>query len=172
MLDLDLLVGAVKARILKMSAIAGHTSNMNQITDNIWMGGLNNPKKIMSEGFKAVLDLREKDDLKYKKSLEGYGIHYLNIKINDGEGAPPHILKSIAEWLQEKKESGQKTLVHCNLGRGRGALATAVHLIRQGETVEEALSLIKNRRSVTYVNEKQLKALKVFFEYVRPGRDE
>ena len=172
MLDLDLLVGAVKARILKWSAMTGLATNMNQITDNIWMGGLNNPRKIVSEEFKAVLDLREKDDLQYKKSLEEHGIHYLNIKINDGEGASPHTLKSIAEWLHEKKESGQKTLVHCNLGRGRGALATAAHLIHQGETVEEALNLIKNRRGVTYVNEKQLKALKEFFEYVRPGRDE
>jgi len=165
-LDLVLVIGAVKARILKWSAIAGLTSNMNQITDNIWMGGQNNPRKIVSEGFKAVLDLREKDDLQYKKSLEDYGIHYLNIKINDGEGAPPHILKSIAEWLQEKKESGQKTLVHCTLGRGRGALATAAHLIHQGESVEEALNLIKNRRSVTYMNDKQLKALKIFSEQI------
>ena len=160
--SLDLIIGAIKARIHKWSARAGVSLNANQITDKIWMGGLNSPKKMASEGFTAVLDLREEDHPHYRNSLENDGIRYLNIKIKDGEGAPPDVLEGIVEWLEEMKNTGYKTLVHCNLGRGRGALAIAAYLIREGYSVKEAIDLIKKRRNVTYINENQLKALREF----------
>ena len=167
MKELDLIIGAIKARILKWSALTGITVNMDKINDTIWTGGINNPNKIISEGFQAVLDLREKVDPNYKKTLEDNDIDYENIKIPDGEGTTVEKLESIAQWINGKNDSNQKTLIHCNLGRGRAALAIVSYLIHKGTPLDEAIRLVKKRRSVTYLNEKQIQSLKALSDHVR-----
>lgn len=167
MKEFDLIIGAIKARILKWSALTGITVNMDKINDTIWTGGLNNPNKIISEGFQAVLDLREKVDPNYKKTLEDNDIDYENTKIPDGEGATVEKLKSIAQWIDGKNNSNQKTLIHCNLGRGRAAYATISYLIHSGMPLEEAIRHVKKQRNVTYLNENQIQSLKAFSDHVR-----
>jgi len=63
---LDLVIGGIKARLLKYMGLAGLLFNANMITNNIWVGGLNSPRTIISEGFNTVIDLREEDAGSYQ----------------------------------------------------------------------------------------------------------
>lgn len=165
---LDLVVGAIVARLLKWMALAGLRPNMNRVTPNIWVAGINHPDLVASEGFDAVLDLRSRDDSEYRKRLEECGVDYLNIKIPDGHGAPPDILLRIVEWLIDRTEKGDKVLVHCNLGRGRAALAASAYLVHVGETPNAAIKTIKEKRRVTFLNAQQSSALEKFSDTISP----
>ncbi len=158
----DLVFGGVHARLMKMRAILGSRPNMNKITDHVWVGGLNKPKLIVSQNFSVVLDLRETNDLNYQNFLKNHDVEYLNIKVPDCNGAPPKVLSQIVSLIDEKVNEKRKILVHCNVGRGRSALAVAAYLVSQGLSPEEALKTIKEKRSVTYLNERQMQALTDF----------
>ena len=158
----DLVVGAILARLLRWMALAHLHPNMNRITRNIWMGGANNPDLIISKEFDTVLDLRKKDNLKYRSKLENCGIRYLNINIPDKHGASSEVLLRIVEWLVERVRREEKVLVHCSLGRGRAALAIAAYLVFKGMVPEEAIKRVKGRRRVTFVNARQIEALQEF----------
>lgn len=156
---IDLITGAIRARIKKFLSLIRLRLNADQITENIWMGGVNPPDLVIENGFEAVLDLREEDSTEYKTLLEKTSIDYLNIKIPDGQGAPPETLFKIVDWLKERTSQGKKTLVHCNLGRGRAALATASYLTEKGATIDNAIKKMKKKRGETYLNTPQVEAL-------------
>jgi len=158
----DLLSGAILARLYRWMALAGLRPNVNKVTQEIWVGGINHPDLIASEGFNAVLDLRTKDVTKYRLALEEYGIEYLNVEIPDDHGAPPNVLLRIVGWITNQTKMGKKILVHCNLGRGRAALAAAAYLVHEGMTTEKAIKTIKDNRSVTFLNTEQNEALEKF----------
>lgn len=159
---LNLVLGAILARLMKWLAFARLHPNMNRITRNMWIGGANNPRLVISGGFHAVLDLRINDDTKYRKYLEKNGIDYMNVKIPDGYGASPKVLSRIVEWLTSKVRKGEKVLVHCNLGRGRAALAIAAYIVSEGATPDDAMKTLKERRRVTFFNAQQREALQQF----------
>jgi len=159
---LDLLIGGVIARFMKYRALAGLCLNADLIRDNIWVGGVNPARLILSEGFNTVVDLREEDVSEYRKMLKDHYVDYLNVKIPDKDGASPEVLSQIVKWIHEKVGKGRKILVHCNLGRGRSALVVAAYLVSNGLRPEEAMRIIKKRRRVTFINDRQRKALLEF----------
>jgi len=135
---------------------------MNKITEQVWVGGLNKPELVVSQNFSVVLDLRETDDLNYQNFLKNHGVEYLNIKVPDRYGASQEVLSRIVALINEKVRENRKILVHCNVGRGRSALAVAAYLVSQGLSPGEALQRIKEKRSVTYLNERQMQSLTDF----------
>lgn len=159
---LNLVLGAILARLMKWLALARLHPNMNRITRNIWIGGANNPRLITSKGFHAVLDLRTDDNTEYKTYLEDNGLTYLNIKIPESYGVSPNVLSNIAKWLVDRVQRDEKVLVHCKLGRGRAALATAAYMVLKGATPEETIKKLKDRRLVTFLNTQQREALQEF----------
>jgi len=159
---LDWVIDGIRAHLMKWKALAGQHLNANIITDNVWIGGVNSPELILSEGFNAVVDLREGDTDKYRKFLEDHGVDYLNVKIPDRGHASPEVLSQIVEWIKEKVRRGEKILVHCNLGRGRAALVAAAYLVSKGVKPEEAINIVKKKRQVTFINGRQKRALYEF----------
>jgi diacylglycerol kinase (ATP) len=160
--SLDLVFGGLQARLMRWKALRGARPNMNHIVDNIWIGGANSPTLIVNEGFNAVLDLRTEDSQAYRGFLEEHGVEYLNVKTPDQQGISPGALFKITEWLSQKNIKGDKILVHCNLGRGRAALAVAAYMIQEGASPQEAIRKIKEKRNVTYLNDQQLQSLSKF----------
>lgn len=169
---IDLITGAIRARFKKLLSLIRLRLNANQITDNVWMGGVNPPDLIIKSGFEVVLDLREGDYTDYKSLLERNGIEYLNIKIPDGQGASPETLSRIVDWLKARTSQGKKTLVHCNLGRGRAALATASYLTDKGATIDNAIQKMKKKRSETYLNTTQVETLEVYVNQESPHEND
>lgn len=161
---LDLVAGGILARLMRWMALFCLRPNIDRITPNLWIGGTNNPKLILLEGFNAVLDLRTKVDTKYKRFLEDHGITYVNVEIPDDYGAPPEVLSKIVDWLIDRVQSQEKILVHCNLGRGRATLAIGAYLVSRGDEPEEAIKRIQRARQVSFLNDRQKEALQKYFE--------
>ncbi|RLI45565.1 hypothetical protein DRO64_02320 [Candidatus Bathyarchaeota archaeon] len=161
---LDLVIGGIKARLLKYMGWAGLLFNANMITNNIWVGGLNSPRIIISEGFDTVIDLREEDVRNYQFILEKHGIEYFNLKIPDGMGASPDVLLEVTKLIMKRVKDGKKILIHCNLGRGRSILVAAAYLVSKGLKPNEAINKIKSIRSVSFLNTRQREAL---YEFAR-----
>jgi diacylglycerol kinase (ATP) len=159
---LDLVLGALQARLMQWKALSGTRPNIDQVIGNIWIGGANSPELIVNQGFNAVLDLREEDSQAYRGFLEEHGVDYLNLKIPDRHGISAKDLSKIVEWLEEKDKKGDKVLVHCNLGRGRAALVVAAYMVHEGAKPEEAIKKIKEKRKVAYLNSQQQQALNEF----------
>ena len=155
----DLVVGGGRARLMKLRAVSGSHPNTNQITENVWVGGANDPKLIVSQNFNVFIDLREIDDSKYSDFLKGHGLEYVNVKVQDRYGASTDVLSQIVALIDKKVSEGKKILIHCNLGRGRSVLAVAAYLVNQGLSPEGAIGKIREKRSVTYLNERQRRAL-------------
>lgn len=58
----------------------------------------------------------------------------------------PHILE-IAEWLHKEWKSGKKVLARCQAGWNRSGLVIALVLMKEGLSADEAIALIRERRS-------------------------
>jgi diacylglycerol kinase (ATP) len=159
-------VGGVRARFMKLNALLNESVNHDMIVENVWVGGANGAKLVVSRGFGAILDLREEDNPRYRAFLRSHGVEYLNAKVPDRHGLSPETLSEIVEWLGDKTREDKKVLVHCNLGRGRSALAVAAYLVSQGVSPRDAVSKIKGKRSVTYMNKRQMQALLDYSEAV------
>ena len=163
---LDLILGAIVSRFSKLASLARLYQNMNQITKHVWIGGINHPKFIIQNTFNDVMDLREKNSAKYKIILENHGISYYNIKITDRWGTSPQTIYKIVCLIFQKAKKNRKILVHCNLGRGRSALILGAYLICLGIKLENSIKEIKVRRTVTYLNSKQMEALEEFNNWI------
>jgi protein-tyrosine phosphatase len=159
---LDLMVGAVLARLYKILSLLRLRPNMDKLTKNVWVGGTNHPSFIVYEGFDAVVDLRKKDVAKYSSYLQKLGIEYLNRPTPDGSGISPTDLLDIVEWVAARARTGAKVLIHCDLGRGRAALVASSYLIYSGLDQETSLGFVKKKRRITYLNSHQKNALKAF----------
>lgn len=160
----DLMVGAVLARLYKVLSLSRLRPNMNIITQNVWVGGRNHPYFIADMGFDAVVDLRKKADGKYNSYLQKSGIEYLRRPIPDGSGTSPRDLLETVEWIVARVRTGAKVLIHCDLGRGRAALVTSSYLVYSGLDPETALTFVKKKRKITYLNRRQKDALQAFAE--------
>jgi len=160
----DLMVGAVLARVYKTLSLLQLRPNMNRISLNVWIGGVNHPNFIIDEGFDAVVDLREKKDDKYTSRLQKSGIECLNRPIPDGAGLSPRDLLDAVECIAARVRTGAKVLIHCDLGRGRAALVAISYLVYTGLDPSTAFRLAKENRRVTYVNNQQRDSLQAFVE--------
>jgi len=156
---LDLIVGGVRARLMKRRSTSGSRPNADEITENVWVGGVNSPELVAKQDFGVVIDLRETADSRYVDFLKAHGIEYVNFKIPDRYGASPEALSQIVALIGEEVGKGKKVLVHCNLGRGRSALAVAAYLVSQGLLPEDAMKKIRGRRNVAYMNGRQRRSL-------------
>ena len=167
-----LMVGAVLARLYKRLSLLRLRPNMNRVTQNVWVGGVNHPYFIIDQDFDAVVDLRKKDDEKYNSYLQKSGITLLKKPTPDGSGISPRDLLDTVEWIVARVRTGEKVLIHCDLGRGRAALVTSSYLVYSGLGSETALRFVKKKRRITYLNSQQKNALQAFvrtFFHARTG---
>ena len=160
----DLMVGAVLARVYKMLSLSRLLPNMNRVTQNVWVGGVNHPYFIVDKGFDAVVDLRKKADGKYNSYLQKYRVKCLRKPTPDGSGISPGDLLDTVEWIVARVRIGAKVLIHCDIGRGRAALVVSSFLVYSGLDPETALMFVKKKRKVTYLNRRQKDALQAFAE--------
>lgn len=56
-------------------------------------------------------------------------------------------LQRTAQWAWERWKVGDRVLVRCQAGLNRSGLVTALVLMREGYTADEAITLLRHRRS-------------------------
>ena len=125
------------------------------------MGGafhLRDIARLRRIGISAVVDCREEaaDD---EEALRRCGIAYLRLPTPDARGLSQEALDLGVGWVLQRLHRGEKVLIHCGHGVGRGPLLACCVLVADGRSAEDALKLLKTRRWQASPNAEQLAAL-------------
>ena len=141
-----------------------NSADMSLINSNLAVGGTGNIKNITKKGMQSILDLR-KESCDDKYMIKKYSIHYLRIMISD-RGVPSiQETQNAIDWIETQIQQRRKVFVHCNLGRGRGPLLIVLYLISKGMNSKLAINIVKEKRSFTYLNKKQINFIREFENY-------
>lgn len=79
----------------------------------------------------------------------GWGVKEMRFGFPDGaldEESIPHVI-DIADWVFREWKEFKNVLVRCQAGWNRSGIIVALVLMREGYSVEEAISLIRSKRS-------------------------
>lgn len=79
---------------------------------------------------------------------------YLNLNMDDvpGEDISRHFQRSF-EFIEDAREHGKATLVHCAMGISRSATIVLYYLMRKFNlTYEEAFDYLSNKRNIVWPN--------------------
>lgn len=118
------------------------TPFVSQIDGNLWQGGCEDGL-VLPDFFKFVVSLYPWE--RYVVSHDG--VHQETVKMYDSlEGPDPAVVLPLARKVVEFVEQGP-TLVHCQAGLNRSALIAGTVLVLQGRTPDEAIALMRERRS-------------------------
>ena len=131
----------------------------NYIADGIYIG----TNRCCQMDFDAVL---VKEEITYDISLEKeridapYGVtSYVWIPVEDHQAPTQEQIEFGVFVLEKIVAMGKKVYVHCKNGHGRAPTLVAAYFIKQGNTVDEAIAIIKEKRQTTHLEEVQVQAL-------------
>ena len=158
MSKIDLFTGAIGIRISRKLKSFRNKPDIVHTKGNLYFGGTTSYLQLQKAGITSILDLRAESP---QEKISNNLLKYKKIKIIDGDVPSALQSKIIITWLEDTLNQGEKVFVHCNLGRGRATLVTALYLIHEGLSLDETLNIIKKRKFV-YLNNKQLDFLKNF----------
>lgn len=115
---------------------------VTQVDGNLWQGGC--PEWGLPAYFRYVLNLYP-----WVKYGVDAGTTVLKVEMfdsNDPDRIDRPRLESLADWVNEKRLLGP-TLVHCQAGLNRSALVTGLALIRSGMAADDAIQMLRAKRS-------------------------
>lgn len=134
--------------VRRMTGVAIHGNTpfdvpfISEITDNLWVGGCENGLKL-PENIDHVISLYPWESYTLSKDLTSF----LGYRIYDSvEGPDIDLVISIAQWVNVCRKTGV-TLVHCQAGLNRSNLIAGMALILDGMVPEEAIKLLRDKRS-------------------------
>lgn len=135
----------------------------NYITDGIYIG----TNQCCQTHFDA--DLKAKENIEADISLEAEqmdhpaGISfYIWLPTLDHHAPTPVQLDFGIAALEKFVAMKKRIYVHCQLGHGRAPTLVAAYLIARGQTVEQAINFITEKRPVIHLEEAQKQALIAF----------
>ena len=92
------------------------------------------------------------------------GISYNVIHLDDNEKSVSDLIEILPEtlsYIHDQLSSGKNLLIHCFAGQSRSITIVIAYLIKhKGMSLDEALTFVKNKRSVSRPNEAFLDVLK------------
>lgn len=79
----------------------------------------------------------------------GFGVEERRFGFPDGDLIVEYTdrIEALADWAHAEWASGRRVLIRCAGGMNRSGLVTALVLLRAGYSADEAVALIKQRRS-------------------------
>ena len=165
----DHIIGAINVRIHRFIQLLLNRPDISIVTTNLFIGGVNKIEILNKIKINAIVDLRKETYDDYDE-LKKYSIDYLRVRIPD-HGVPSiEEAKMVLRWINSNLEKKRRVFIHCNLGRGRAPLIACIYFVKQGKNKLEAVQLIKNIRSYTYFNSKQLEWIKEYSECVETNK--
>ncbi|MFG2353765.1 protein phosphatase [Streptomyces sp. NPDC048521] len=139
----------------------------NEIVPGLWMGGYEFRGRSGRLEFAVVRD--EFDVVQSLLRLPGYGpdpgVEHHVWPIPDGplDGTQLAGVMRLARAVNETLDAGRGVLVRCYHGYNRSGLVIAHALVQRGRSPEEAIQLIRARRSAWALHNQ------LFVEYLRAG---
>ena len=142
----------------------GHILDYSQITDNVYIGSdlcKGGVCLIHSDEFKKLVVCVEINLSAEAKEYPPDDIDiYSWIPVVDGHAPTKNQLVIGTALINEAVENGKVAYVHCKNGHGRSPTLVAAYFIRyQNMGVNEAISLIKEKRPEVHIEKIQRKAL-------------
>jgi protein-tyrosine phosphatase len=101
----------------------------------------------MSQGIHAVIDLEGDVDTSIPQAEQQEDTTlYMYWPIEDGRMPYELVVRSIAFFVADLIDAGDKVLVHCHSGHNRSGLICARTLIAGGTASEEAIATVRSKR--------------------------
>lgn len=135
-------------RTKRMSGVAYHGNTpfdvpfISHIEGNLWVGGCETglilPKNILH-----VVSLYPWERYKIGHKIASESYHYFY----DADVPDAGQIRAVADYVRTFCLSDAPTLLHCQAGLNRSNLIAAVVLIDAGRTAEEAIALLREKRS-------------------------
>jgi len=155
---IDWLLGGIGIRISRVYKKLRNKPDIVFVTENLGFGGKTSYDGLSKNGITAILDLRLE---KPNENIFDQSLEYKKIAIKN-EYVPTDLqVQEITKWIDEKINSGKKVFIHCQLGRGRAALITAMYLLSTGLSHDTVMNLIQKRKYI-YFNNRQYNCFKKF----------
>lgn len=114
---------------------------MSEITDGLWQGGVEDGM-ILPGFIKHVVSLYPHEKYEARHNLSST----LTVQMHDTEDADLSQVDRVAVWVLDSRDSGP-CLVHCQSGLNRSGLIVARALMLDGMTADEAITLVREKRS-------------------------
>ncbi|MFI6561846.1 dual specificity protein phosphatase family protein [Streptomyces sp. NPDC050534] len=151
----------------KQPDVPAPDSPWSEIVPGLWMGGHQFRNRTGDLEFAVVRD--EFDLVQTLLRLPGHGpdpgVEHHVWAIPDGplDGTQLAGVMRLAQAASEALDEGRKVLVRCYHGYNRSGLVIAHALVRRGHSAEQAIRLIRSRRSPWALHNE------LFVEYLRAG---
>ncbi|MFZ2167658.1 MAG: dual specificity protein phosphatase family protein [Minisyncoccia bacterium] len=139
-----------------------HGFDYSQVTDEVFIGTnmccqFGFAKELLTKGVYADVSLEE-DKVDAPLGVE----YFVWLPTVDGEAPTPDKFAFGVETLEFLAARHIKTFIHCKNGHGRAPTLFAAYLIKQGMSLDAAISLLKEKRPVIHFSESQMKGLHAF----------
>lgn len=138
----------------------------NYITDGIYIGTnqccqTHFDEKLKQEGVEVDISLEE------ERVDAPFGVEfYIWIPVKN-HTAPTHDQLDFGVATLEKLVNMKKKIyVHCQNGHGRAPTMVAAYLVKKGETVDEVINFIKDKRPTIHLEQIQKNALEEFSKHL------
>lgn len=146
----------------------GHHSIMeyNAVTPEIFLG----TNMCCETHFGKLLELGIAADLSLEKAGHEHPMgldYYLLLPVTDKY--PPSIkqMQVGSKFIRQVIRNKGKVYVHCKYGHGRSPTLVAAYLVSEGLGIDEAVNLITVARPEIHLNNRQLKVLEQYKEYIK-----
>jgi protein tyrosine phosphatase (PTP) superfamily phosphohydrolase (DUF442 family) len=123
---------------------------MDQITEEIWIGSINDvgdQKALRDNGIQSILCL---DGCLTGKRADELGVDKIEVvELIDGRGNRPEVFLRAVRMLQQLKAKHSPVLVHCHAGQSRSAAVVCKFFMgEEGNSLGEAMKRIITKRKV------------------------
>ena len=139
-----------------------HTEDFDfsQITDSLFLGTnqccqSHFSDTLLSRGVTVDISLEE------ERVDAPFGVEsYLWLPVTDHTPPTDDQMRTGVAFMESVLSRGKKIYVHCKNGHGRAPTLVAAYFISIGKTVDEAISLIKEKRPAIHLEESQTATLR------------
>jgi len=101
-------------------------------------------KGLKEIGIKAIISLTE-TPLNHE-TVSRLRFDYLHSRIPDFKAPSLSQLRDIIQFIERKNAQSKPVLVHCSAGQGRTGTILAAYLVYHGETTDEAIKRVREKR--------------------------
>lgn len=134
-------------RVQRMEGVAVHGNTpfsvpfISQIEENLWMGGCSDGL-VLPTHIEHIVSLYPWEQYRIRHEFKSY----LVVRLYDSLEQALDQVDDIATWVNARQAEGP-VLVHCQAGLNRSGLVTARALMLGGLTADEAIALVREKRS-------------------------